>query len=118
MFAFEYKSGIPVLFIEGDVDVMNVDEFEQAVQKLEGLNDRVALISLERSPFVCVHAFGILLSRGSRAASRGQRFIVISPERSFHRKILRLLRFPYDIAPSVDQALIMAQRPGGTTVQI
>lgn len=118
MFAFEYKSGIPILLVEGDVDVLNVDDFEAAVQELEGLNESVALINLERSPFVCVHAFGILLARGSRAAARGQRFIVITPERSFHRKILRLLRFPYDIAGSVEQALTTVRRPGGTVAQI
>lgn len=118
MFAVEYKSGIPVLLVQGDVDVLNVDEFDESVQNLESLNDSVALISLERSPFVCVHAFGILLARGSRAAARGQRFIIISPERSFHRKILRLLRFPYEIADNVDEAVTMIRRPGGTTVQI
>lgn len=118
MFAFEYKSGIPILLVDGDVDVLNVDEFEAAVQKLEGLNESAALISLERSPFVCVHAFGILLARGSRAAARGQRFIVISPKRSFHRKILRLLHFPYDVADSVDSAVAMLRRPGGTIAQI
>jgi anti-anti-sigma regulatory factor len=118
MFAFEYKSGIPVLLVQGDVDVMNVDEFESAVQKLESLNESAALISLERSPFVCVHAFGILLARGSRAAARGQRFIVISPQRSFHRKVLHLLHFPYDVADSVEQALKMLRRLGGTIVQI
>jgi anti-anti-sigma regulatory factor len=118
MFAFEYKSGIPILLVEGDVDVLNVDDFEAAVQELEGLNDRAVVISLERSPFVCVHAFGILLARGSRAAKRGQRFIVISPEHSFHRKILRLLHFPYEIAKSVEQALALIRRPGGTVAQI
>jgi hypothetical protein len=118
MFAFEYRSGIPILLVQGDVDVLNVDEFEAAVQKLEGLNDSVALISLERSPFVCVHAFGILLARGSRAAARGQRFILISPERSFHRKILRLLHFPYEVADSIEKAIGMVRRPGGTTAQI
>jgi hypothetical protein len=97
---------------------LNVDEFEEAVQELEGLNDGAALISLERSPFVCVHAFGILLARGARAARRGQRFVVITPERSFHRKILRLLHFPYDIVNSVEQALPLVRRPGGTIVQI
>jgi hypothetical protein len=49
MFAFEYRSGIPILLVQGDVDVLNVDEFEAAVQKLEGLNDSVALISLASS---------------------------------------------------------------------
>jgi hypothetical protein len=85
---------------------------------LERLNDSAAVISLERSPFVCVHAFGILLARGSRGAARGQRFIVISPRHSFHRKILRLLHFPYEIAGSIDEALALIRRPGGTIAQI
>jgi hypothetical protein len=118
MFAFDDKSGIPVLCVEGDVDVLNVGEFEAAVQKLESLNDSAALISLERSSFVCVHAFGILMARGSRAAARGQRFIVITPQRSFHRKILRLLRYPFEIAASAEEAVTMIRRPGGTTAQI
>jgi hypothetical protein len=118
MFAFEYKSGVPVLIVDSDVDVLNIGEFESAVEKLESLNDSVAVISLERSPFMCVHAFGILSTRGSQAAARGQRFIVVSPERSFHRKVLRLLRFPFAITDSVEQALRMVRRPGEAIVQI
>lgn len=117
MFVFNVKDGVPILVVDGDVDVLNVDDFDAAIQRLEGLNKDAALISLEASPFVCVHAFGILVARASRAAARGQRLILVSPQSSFHRKILRLLRFPYEIAQSVDQALSMLQRREGTVAQ-
>ncbi len=117
MFVFQYRNGVPLLLVDGDIDVSNVGDFEAAVRKLEGLNKSGALICLEQSAFMCVHAFSIVLSRASSAASRGRRLVVISPERSFHRKILRLLRFPFEIAQSVDQALVMLRRPGGPIAQ-
>lgn len=117
MFVFHYKDGVPILVVTGDVDVLNVDDFDAAIAQLEGLNKTAALISLEETPFVCVHAFGILVARASRAAARGQRLILVSPESSFHRKILRLLRFRYEIAQSVEQALLMLRRPEGTIAQ-
>ena len=97
--------------------MVNVDDFNAAVEKLGSLNQRAVLLSLEESPFVCVRAFGIMLVQATRAAARGQHFIVISPERSFHRQILRLLRFPYEVAQSVEHAVTMLRRPGGTPAQ-
>lgn len=117
MFVFQYRNGIPILLVAGDVDMVNLDAFDAAVQKLESLNQGAVLLSLEQSPFVCVRAFGIMLVHASRAAARGQRFIVISPELSFHRKILRLLRFPYEVAQSVEHAVTILRRPGGTPAQ-
>jgi hypothetical protein len=117
MFVFQYKNDIPILLVDADVDITNVDDFDAAIEKLEGQHENAAMISLEQCPFVCVHAFSILCLRASRAAARGKQLIVISPERSFHRKILGLLRFPYDIAQDVEHGLSMLRRPGSTLAQ-
>ena len=117
MFLFQEADGIPVLFPSGDLDLYNVDDFEAALAKLESLHPSAVLVSLERATFVCVHAFGIVAARAQRAAKHGQRLVLVCPNGSFHRKILRLLQFPTDVAYSIEEALVHLRRREGAVAQ-
>lgn len=117
MFVFQDAGGFPLLLARGDVDVFNVDEFEAALTHLEGADASAVLVSLEEASFVCVHAFGLLASHAARAARLGRELVLVCPEGSFHRKVLRLLRFPHAVAATVDEALSRLRRPGKAIAQ-
>lgn len=117
MFSFQEADGFPILLALGDVDVLNVHDFDLALRRLEDLSKPAGVISLEYATFVSVHAFGVVTSCIARAARRGRRLIVVCPDGSFHLKILRLLRFPYEIAHSVGQATSALRRREGAAAQ-
>ncbi len=110
MFVFRDAGGFPLLVARGDVDVFNVDEFDAALVHLQAGEVPAVLVSLEEATFVCVHAFGLLASHTARAARMGREIVLVCPEGSFHRKVLRLLRFPHAIAASIDEALLRVRR--------
>ena len=111
MFIFEERDGIPVLRAEGDVDVMNVKEFDEALRQLAESVVRIGVITLEDATFVSVHAFGIISARIAHAHSQGRHLVLVCPDGSFHRKVLRLLRFPHEVASSIEQAVSPLRRP-------
>lgn len=117
MFVFQEAGGFPLLLARGDVDVFNVDEFDAALVHLQDGEAGAVLVSLEEASFVCVHAFGLLASHAARAARLGREFVLVCPERSFHRKVLRLLRFPHAISATVEDALTRLRRPGKAIAQ-
>lgn len=117
MFVLQEAGGFPLLLARGDVDVFNVDEFDAALMHLQDGDAAAVFVSLEEASFVCVHAFGILASHAARAARLGRELVLICPEGSFHRKVLRLLRFPHAVAASVEEALTRLRRPGKAVAQ-
>lgn len=117
MFVVQDAGGFPLLLARGDVDVFNVDEFDAALVHLQAGEPPAVLVSFEEASFVCVHAFGLLASHAARAARLGGELVLVCPEGSFHRKVLRLLRFPHAVAATVDEALSRVRRRGGAVAQ-
>lgn len=97
--------------------MFNVDEFDAALVHLQDGEPAGVLVSLEEASFVCVHAFGLLASHAARAARLGRELVLVCPEGSFHRKVLRLLRFPHAVTATVDEALTRLRRHGEAVAQ-
>ena len=102
--------GQTVLVVTGTIDTWNVGEFRAALDEALSSSDKYLIVDISHVQYACARVFGLLSAAGAKIATRGGALTVTCPQNSFLCRILGLVRFPYSVAYSVDEAI--AKRRG------
>lgn len=94
-----------MLVVSGAIDAYNVDVFEKALDEATEAADLYLIADISSVTYACARVFGLLSATGARLAARGGNLTVVCPEKSFLCRIFGLLRYPYAITGTVDEAL-------------
>lgn len=97
--------GRTVLVVTGEVDTWNVGEFKAALDEVLAPSVKYLIVDISRVPYACARVFGLLSAAGTKLAARGGGLTVACPQGSFLCRILGLVRFPYTVADSVEEAI-------------
>lgn len=101
-----------MLVVSGAIDTYNVDVFEKALNEAAATAGQYLIADISSVTYACARVFGLLSAAGARLAARGGSLTVVCPEKSFLCRVFGLLRYPYAVTGTVEEAL--GQRPGQT----
>lgn len=99
------RQGRTVLTVSGAIDTYNVDVFQKALDAALESDGPYVIVDISGVTYACARVFGLLSAGGARLAARGGSLTVVCPEKSFLCRIFGLLRFPYALTETVDDAL-------------
>jgi anti-anti-sigma regulatory factor len=106
------RQGRTVLVVSGAIDTYNVDVFEKALGKATENGGQYLIADISSVTYACARVFGLLSAAGARLAARGGSLTVVCPDKSFLCRVFGLLRYPYAVMGTVEEAL--GKHPGQT----
>lgn len=97
--------GYTVLVVTGTIDTWNVGEFKAALDETLAPPVHYLVVDISNVSYACARVFGLLTAAGTKLAARGGALTVACPKSSFLCRILGLVKFPYTVTYSLDEAL-------------
>jgi len=86
----EVVDGVPVIDVDGEVDIANVDEFEALLRAAVESGAGAVVIALENARYFDSAAIHALLSCRARQIKARQGFLVVRPATAAGRRVLEI----------------------------
>lgn len=99
------ERGVPLVSVSGSIDINNVCAFGAVVQAAEESGAPEIMVVLPSGDYVCARAFGVLCAAYDRLEAAGRRLLIVCPPRAFPRRVISLLRLPFELFDSVADAI-------------
>lgn len=103
-FTLLYERGVPLVNVNGPIDVNNVYAFNAVVQCAEETGAPAIMVVL-RSDYICARAYGVLSAAYRRLKAQDRRLLLVCAPRAYPRHIIALLRLPFSLFNSVADAI-------------
>jgi anti-anti-sigma factor len=94
----ELVDGIPVVEVEGEVDLANVAELDERLRSAGEHDAGAVVVSLERASYFDSAAIHTLITCRGRLATSRQGFVIVEPGTAAGRRILEIAGFLRDDA--------------------
>lgn len=104
-FTLLYERGVPLVSINGPIDVNNVCAFNAIVQCAEETGAPEIMVVLPSSDYVCARAYGVLSAAYRRLKAQDRRLLLVCAPSAYPRHIIALLRLPFSLFDSVADAI-------------
>ena len=108
----EVVDGIPVVAVDGEVDLANVGELNDSLRSAGERDAGAVVVCLERANYFDSAAIHALISCRARLSTNRQRFLVVQPATPAGRRILEIAGLAREDAflPSREEALDRARQ--------
>jgi anti-anti-sigma factor len=104
-FTLLYERGVPLVSVNGPIDVSNVCAFNAVVQCAEESEAPAIIVVLPSSDYICARTYGVLAAAYGRLKAQNRRLLLVCPLRAYSRRIIALLRLPFLLFCSVGDAI-------------
>ncbi len=104
-FALLYKRGVPLVSVNGPINVHNVCAFDAVVRCAEETGTPAIVVVLPSSEYICARAYGVLAAAYRRLQAQDRELLLVCTPRAFPRRIIALLRLPFLLFDSASDAI-------------
>lgn len=104
-FTLLYERSVPLVSVNGPIDVNNICAFNAVVHCAEETGAPAIVVVLPGSDYICARAYGALAAAYRRLQAQDRRLLLVCPPGAYPRRIIALLRLPFPLFDSVADAL-------------
>ena len=99
--------GIPIVVVDGELDVSNARSFEAALVRAAKTDRHVVVVPLDKVTYLDNYAINVLLRFGERLTQNRQSLALVLPEQEAGRRVLEITEMEgrYPVFPSIEPAL-------------
>lgn len=99
------ERNIPVVSVNGAIDVNNLCAFKAVVECAQESAAPAIVVVLPSSDYVCAAAYGVLAAAHSKLYAQNRRLLLVCPLQAYPRRIIAHLGLPFSIFDSVARAI-------------
>ncbi len=102
----EVADGIPVVAVDGEIDLFTAPEFKRRVQKALDRDGERMVVDLTETTFIDSSSLGVLIGAHRRLAARERSLVVVAPTPAV-RKTLRITGLDglFQVVGTLDEAV-------------
>jgi anti-anti-sigma factor len=107
--------GVTVVSVKGEVDIANVDELRQCLERATQKRDRGVVIDLTAAAYFDSRTIALLADVATKIRVHRQRVAVVAPKEGFAARILQIAGLPLIVPayPSRSEALNAVKQVAG-----
>jgi anti-sigma B factor antagonist len=108
----EVVDGIPVVAVEGEVDIANIRELDEQLRAAGERDAGAVVVSLEKASYFDSAAIHSLIACRARLSTSRQGFVIVQPSNPAGRRVLEIAGLLRDdtLVGSQEDALVLARQ--------